>query len=372
MAATPTIGHMQEFNPETETVTAYLERFQMFVSANSIADDKLVPTLLTVVGSTHYTLIRGLVSPELPKDKSFDELVDVLKKHYDPEPIIIAERFHFYERRQKPTESIANYLATLRRLASRCEFGAFLSDALRDKLVCGMHSENTQKVLLTKAKLILEKAVEISQCMEATAQQSKELNKGSHRSSPVLTVQTPGKTCGRCGRGNHSKHECKFRNATCHKCGKVGHIVPVCRSKTSGKSPKASTRRAKWLTTADSADSDSASDCPPDQATDEEPQPLFVVSDKASPPYKVKLEVNGHPLEMEVDTGAAVSLAPESAVATLLSTTQLQSSNIVLKTYTGEQIPVKGVMSVDVRYGQQHHRDLKLLIVQEGGPCLLG
>ena len=75
---------------------------------------------------------------------------------------------------------------------------------------------------------------------------------------------------------------------------------------------------------------------------------------------------------MEVDTGAAVSLAPESAVATLLHTTQLQSSNIVLKTYTGEQIPVKGVMSVDVRYGQQHHRDLKLLIVLEHGPCLLG
>ena len=148
MAATPTIGHMQEFNPETETVTAYIERFQMFVSANSIADDKLVPTLLTVVGSTHYTLIRGLISPELPKDKSFDELVDVLKKHYDPEPIIIAERFHFYERRQKPTESIANYLATLRRLASRCEFGAFLSDALGDKLVCGIHSENTVTFLI--------------------------------------------------------------------------------------------------------------------------------------------------------------------------------------------------------------------------------
>ena len=165
-----------------------------------------------------------------------------------------------------------------------------------------------------------------------------------------------------------------MRNATYHKCGKVGHTTPVCRSKTSGKSPKAPTRRAKWLTTVDSADSDSASDCPPDQATDEEPQPLLVVSDKASPTciYKVKLDVNGHPLEMEVDTGAAVSLALESAVATLLSTTQLQSSNTILKTYTGEQIPVKGVMSVDVCYGQQHHRDLKLLIVQEGGPCLLG
>ena len=235
MAANRTIGQMQEFNPENETVTAYLERFQLFVSANGIEEGKLVPTLLTVVGSTHYSLIRGLVSPELAKDKSFEDLVDILKKHYDPEPIIIAERFHFYERSQKPGESIANYLASLRRLASRCDFGAFLSDALRDRLVCGMSNENIQKVLLTKAKLTLEKAVEISQGMEAAALQSKEL-RGSHRAtSQVLSIQTPRKPCGRCGRGNHSEQECHFRNATCRKYGKVGHIAPVCRSKARGK-----------------------------------------------------------------------------------------------------------------------------------------
>ena len=197
-----------------------------------------------------------------------------------------------------------------------------------------MHSEKIQKVLLTKAKLTLDKAVEISQGMEAAAQQLKEPNKGGHRSSPVLTVHTPGKTCGCCGHGNHSKHECKFRNTTCHKCGKgkVGHIALVCRSKTSRKSLKAPTRKTRWVTTADSADSDTASsDCPPDNSTDQEPQPLFVVSAGFSPPYKVKLEVNGRPLEMEVDT---VSLAPESAVATLLSTTPLQPSNVVLKAYT--------------------------------------
>ena len=51
---------------------------------------------------------------------------------------------------------------------------------------------------------------------------------------------------------------------------------------------------------------------------------------------------------MVVDTGAAVSLAPESAVGPLLPSTQLQQCNIALKTYTGE---VKGVMSVDIRYG---------------------
>ena len=197
---------------------SYIERFQLFVTANAIEDDKLVPTLLTVVGSDHYSLLRGLVSPQLPKDKTYDGLVAILKKHYDPEPIVIAERFHFYRRNQGTSESVGDYLANLRRLASRCKFGAFLEEALRDRLVCGMQSESIQKVLLTKASLTLEKALEIAQGMEAATLKSKEL-KGSHPSNSVLAVETPAKhlTCGRCGRGNHDKRVCKFRNATCHK-----------------------------------------------------------------------------------------------------------------------------------------------------------
>ena len=138
----------------------------------------------------------------MPKDKSYEDLVTLLKKHYDPEPIVIAERFHFYERSQKPVESIADYLASLRRLASRCQFGAFLAEALRDRLVCGLLSENIQKVLLTKADLTLEKALETAQGMEAAAQKSKELK---DRSDAVLAVDTTGRICDRCGRGNHDK-----------------------------------------------------------------------------------------------------------------------------------------------------------------------
>ena len=78
-----------------EPITAYLQRFQMFVSANAIEDSKVIPTLLTVVGSKPYSLLRGLISPELLKDKTYDELVDLLKKHFDPEPIVIAECFDF-------------------------------------------------------------------------------------------------------------------------------------------------------------------------------------------------------------------------------------------------------------------------------------
>ena len=108
-ASSRTIGQMQMFDAANETVTAYLERFQLFVTANAIEDDKLVPTLLTVVGSAHYTLLRGLVAPKIPKDLTFDQLKETLTKHFDPEPILIAERFRFYQRNQSAGETIGDY-----------------------------------------------------------------------------------------------------------------------------------------------------------------------------------------------------------------------------------------------------------------------
>ena len=52
--------------------------------------------------------------------------------------------------------------------------------------------------------------------------------------------------------------------------------------------------------------------------------------------------------------------------------TELLPSNAILKTYTGEQIPVKEVLPVTVHYGQQTHGNIKLLVVSGRGPSLLG
>ena len=124
--ATATIGCMQEFNLDNETITAYLERFNLFVSVNGIAEEKQASTLLLVLGLRHYSLIRGLVSPTKPENNTLAQLTDILKKHYDPEPIVIAERFCFYQRTQKSGESVSDFLASLRKLASWCKFGVSL------------------------------------------------------------------------------------------------------------------------------------------------------------------------------------------------------------------------------------------------------
>ena len=50
--ATTTIGTLTEFKPESEKIKAYLERVQLFFDANTIAEDKQVAVLLTVIGSS--------------------------------------------------------------------------------------------------------------------------------------------------------------------------------------------------------------------------------------------------------------------------------------------------------------------------------
>ena len=70
-----------------------------------------------------------------------DESTAALKKHFEPKRVVIAERFHFHKRNQAMGESIADYDAAFRRLATHCKFGNHLEDALRNRFVCGIRNE---------------------------------------------------------------------------------------------------------------------------------------------------------------------------------------------------------------------------------------
>ena len=100
-----TFGRMQEFVPESESITAYLERIDLFFAANDVAEDKRVPVLLSVVGMKPYALLRSLLAPKAPKEHTFAALVETLKKHFEPQPLIIAERFNFTADNSLPGET---------------------------------------------------------------------------------------------------------------------------------------------------------------------------------------------------------------------------------------------------------------------------
>lgn len=89
-------GLLQEFQPDSENTTTYLERVNNYFTANDIGADKRVAVLLSAIGAKNYTLLRSLTSPDLPHDRSFDDLAAILKSHFQPKPLLIAERFHFH------------------------------------------------------------------------------------------------------------------------------------------------------------------------------------------------------------------------------------------------------------------------------------
>ena len=202
--------------------------------------------------------------------------------------------------------------------------------------------------------------------MEAAEKNAKSL-KGTENSIKSVTSV---KACYRCERTSHNQKDCRFKDAECHNCGKRGHIATVCRSPKKKRQPgrhpsKKSGLGTKYVTTTRNQEPDSEED------VNDESLPLYTVGGGATPPIKVPLLVDGKSLTMELDTGAAITIVSEKQYKDLFSHLPLKESQVLLKTYSGEQLPVVGDVTVRVQYEQQT-QEMELTVVAGEGPSLLG
>ena len=135
-------GSVSYFNPNKENWTTYVERLSHYFIANDVLDDgKKRAILLSACGASTYKLIRSLAEKDKLESTPFKDIVKLVKDYFDPKPSEIVQRYHFNTRVRAPTESIAAYIAALRELAEHCNYGATLSEMLRDRLVCGVNHE---------------------------------------------------------------------------------------------------------------------------------------------------------------------------------------------------------------------------------------
>lgn len=376
------IGTITAFDSSTEDWETYIERVELYCSANDVKDEKKVAVLLSIIGAKTYGLLRSLLTPEKPNTKTFQQIVDTLKSHLNPKPLVIAERFRFHKRNQFQSESIADYVAELRRLSEHCQFGAGLSDALRDRLVCGMHCGSTQKRLLSENDLTLEKALNMAISRETAAKDAAELQQKAVECATNKMSLKQGKkqTCYRCGKTSHEANECWFKDKECRKCHKQGHIERVCKAdkwqrteKTHSK-PKFQRERRKTtnvhkVTENDSDQTESDTDS---ERYDLGCLELHSVSDTEDRRIIwVTPEVSGVKLKMELDTGSALSVISTADYKRLYPQIALQKTEVLLKTYTGEKVAAKGKIKVNVTYKGDTQK-LDLYVVQNGGSPLLG
>ena len=222
---------------------------------------------------------------------------------------------------------------------------------------------------------MFKKSLKIAQSLEATARHMHEWHpaaaslsskRETSTSSSEINKLTPHKptqskseaTYCRCGKSGHKPVSCRYKEATCHFCGKVGHLKSVCysRKKTEAHQKKKETPRP--VLTVLEEDSD---ECP-----------LYTLqSPSSTPPIKVSITLEGSPIEMELDTGAAYFLMSENNFRLLFPERELAPTTIRLCAYSGEAVEVLGSIDVNVTYKEQS-ACVPLLVVKHSRPSLLG
>ena len=95
-------------------------------------------TVLSYVGWEAFAKVKTLASPRSLANLDLQQIMELMQEHYKKDTIEIAERFKFFKRVQQDQETLANYLADLRKLAKHCNFGNCLDTNLCDQLVCGL------------------------------------------------------------------------------------------------------------------------------------------------------------------------------------------------------------------------------------------
>ena len=123
---------------------------KQYFFTNNVSGAKNVAAFLSAIGAKRHELLYNLLATDLPKDKQFNDLVKMLCAHLKPKPLLITEQFKFHKRMQHKDESVPEYIITLKHLATHCDCGMFLNDALYDQLVFGLCEDSMQRKLLAE------------------------------------------------------------------------------------------------------------------------------------------------------------------------------------------------------------------------------
>ena len=98
-----------------------------------------------MLGYETYEILANIFTN--PEREDFDTLVDRLTNNFHPKSSIVAEENMFGCHRKRDSESLADFIANLRRHSARCNFNA-LDENLCDRFVCGLIQEYIQRMLV--------------------------------------------------------------------------------------------------------------------------------------------------------------------------------------------------------------------------------
>ena len=86
--------------------------------------------MLHFIGLEGQTVYYSLRNETQIANDTYEQVLQCLENHFADKVNVVSERYSFECRIQKSGESIDEFVVALRRLALRCDFGAFLDTSL--------------------------------------------------------------------------------------------------------------------------------------------------------------------------------------------------------------------------------------------------
>ena len=426
----PHLPPFENFNSSKENFKMYKARFENYLTMKGVFENKTLSSqmLLNSIGSEHYQLITSLIAPRQPSELSYNEIITHFEKHLCPKRNILVAQHRFLSQYQQDSQSIAEYVALLRRDITDCEFicsnatcNSSIADTfLRAQFIRGIRDNSIRENLLQSENSKFDEILEKALALEASKIDSRELanrqlvtspslggtdvnkvndhrsrsknrssgkNSKAHSSGKSSSAARPSRSksrsrlnyrqlglensCLHCGRQNHSTRECRADHSKlrCDSCNKSGHVSRVCIStlmKSGNKSNN--TRSTQNFHSANYVDISTFHDL-------DGVNRIVDIFEKSNEPqdsakYYVDVQIEGRVQNFEVDSGAGLTLLPMSDFQHLKLPIELRPTEIQFRSYTSGIFKPLGVAEVNVEYNNLSSKELLFVVPSDFSPIL--
>ncbi|KAF2880730.1 hypothetical protein ILUMI_25442 [Ignelater luminosus] len=210
------------FKPQVETFEFFLERLSIYFEVSQVPDKSKVNQLCLILGAEKYKLLRETISPKT------------------------LQQVTYKDRSQQKGESLSDYIFVIKSLSLTCKFGAFLDNALRDRLVSGLENKVMVKKLLLEDEHLTFESANVNAVGHVNSRRGRAAIPGGRRryrqqqhrsvspkrqSSRSHTRYQPGasnkKFCKACSI-KHKPEKCPSKAWACFECQLRGHTARFC------------------------------------------------------------------------------------------------------------------------------------------------
>lgn len=169
------IGELPRYYGAHHDWPLFVENLERIFDINHVAEDKKKAFLINCLYDPIHDTLRDICFPDVPKDKTYDELCELMNKHFGKPKSVFAERCKFYDAKQEENESVQDWFRRIKKLSLNCRLCEQYADIVLDRFITGLRVLAIRDRLCENeiGKLTIEHALEIATAKEEAIREIK-------------------------------------------------------------------------------------------------------------------------------------------------------------------------------------------------------